>query len=109
MAERLRSQLLIANARLTRLQTDYVDLYQTHWPDHDAPYDEMMDALDSVAAMGARTLLRFARQDDGPAFLDLLARSREHLTPWMPRTARNRARPPTKRSSRRGSGRGCNR
>src|SRR3546814_3177022 len=32
---------------LTRLQTDYVDLYQTHWPDHDAPYDEMMDALRS--------------------------------------------------------------
>jgi ribosomal-protein-alanine N-acetyltransferase len=44
---------------------------------------------DGVVRVGARTLLRFARQDDGPAFLDLLARSREHLTPWMPRTARS--------------------
>src|SRR3546814_10292798 len=37
---------------LTRLQTDYVDLYQTHWPDHDAPYDEMMDALGDLVRAG---------------------------------------------------------
>jgi len=39
-------------ASLTRLQTDYVDLYQTHWPDHDAPYDEIMDALDELVREG---------------------------------------------------------
>lgn len=37
---------------LIRLQTDYLDLYQTHWPDHDAPYEEMMDALDDLVRMG---------------------------------------------------------
>ena len=42
---------------LTRLQTDYVDLYQTHWPDHDAPYDEMMDALDELVRAGKVRIL----------------------------------------------------
>jgi len=28
------------DASLTRLNTDYVDLYQTHWPDHAARYEE---------------------------------------------------------------------
>ena len=42
---------------LTRLQTDYIDLYQTHWPDHDAPYDEMMDALDELVRAGKVRIL----------------------------------------------------
>jgi aryl-alcohol dehydrogenase-like predicted oxidoreductase len=39
-------------ASLTRLQTDYVDLYQTHWPDHGARYEEAMRALDDLIAAG---------------------------------------------------------
>ena len=42
---------------LRRLQTDYVDLYQTHWPDPDAPYDEMMDALDELVREGKVRIL----------------------------------------------------
>ena len=37
---------------LTRLQTDYVDLYQTHWPDHGARYDEALEALDDLVREG---------------------------------------------------------
>lgn len=40
------------DASLLRLQTDYIDLYQTHWPDHDAPYEEVMDTLDDLVRMG---------------------------------------------------------
>jgi len=39
-------------ASLKRLQTDYVDLYQTHWPDHGARYEEAMRALDDLIAAG---------------------------------------------------------
>lgn len=39
-------------ASLKRLQTDYVDLYQTHWPDPDGPYDEIMETLDDLIRAG---------------------------------------------------------
>jgi aryl-alcohol dehydrogenase-like predicted oxidoreductase len=37
---------------LTRLQTDYIDLYQTHWPDHGARYEDALDALDDLVRAG---------------------------------------------------------
>jgi len=39
-------------ASLKRLQTDYVDLYQTHWPDHGTAYDETMEVLDDLIREG---------------------------------------------------------
>jgi aryl-alcohol dehydrogenase-like predicted oxidoreductase len=39
-------------ASLKRLQTDYVDLYQTHWPDHGVRYEEAMRALDDLIRDG---------------------------------------------------------
>ena len=39
-------------ASLKRLDTDYVDLYQTHWPDHGARYEEALRALDDLVAAG---------------------------------------------------------
>lgn len=37
---------------LTRLGTDYIDLYQTHWPDHGARYEEALRALDDLIDAG---------------------------------------------------------
>ena len=39
-------------ASLQRLGTDYIDLYQTHWPDHDIAYDETMETLDDLIREG---------------------------------------------------------
>lgn len=37
---------------LRRLQTDYIDLYQTHSPDAETPIDETLHALDSLVTSG---------------------------------------------------------
>jgi aryl-alcohol dehydrogenase-like predicted oxidoreductase len=37
---------------LRRLGTDYIDLYQTHWPDHGLPYEETMEGLTRLVEEG---------------------------------------------------------
>ncbi|TGK07455.1 aldo/keto reductase [Leptospira semungkisensis] len=37
---------------LKRLGTDYVDLYQTHWPDHDFGFEETLEALTELIDEG---------------------------------------------------------
>lgn len=37
---------------LQRLQTDYIDLYQTHWPDHGMRYEDTLAALTGLAEEG---------------------------------------------------------
>ena len=39
-------------ASLKRLQTDYIDLYQTHWPDHGTSNEPVMRALDDLVESG---------------------------------------------------------
>ncbi len=37
---------------LRRLHTDYIDLYQTHWPDHGARQEDIMEALTELLQQG---------------------------------------------------------
>jgi aryl-alcohol dehydrogenase-like predicted oxidoreductase len=40
------------DASLKRLRTDYIDLYQTHWPDPDLPIEETLEGLARVIDAG---------------------------------------------------------
>ncbi|NWG16186.1 MAG: aldo/keto reductase [Chloroflexi bacterium] len=51
---------------LRRLQTDYIDLYQTHWPDDETPLDETLSALDALVQSGKA---RYIGASNYPAWL----------------------------------------
>jgi aryl-alcohol dehydrogenase-like predicted oxidoreductase len=55
--EQIHKQL---DASLTRLQTDYVDLYQCHRPDPETPIEETMEALTEVCEQGKVRALGFS-------------------------------------------------
>jgi len=43
---------LAVDASLRRLRTDYIDLYQTHWPDPELPIEETLEGLARVVQAG---------------------------------------------------------
>jgi aryl-alcohol dehydrogenase-like predicted oxidoreductase len=52
-------------ASLKRLKTDYVDLYQTHWPDPETPPEETLEALDWLVRQG---MVRYTGCSNYPAW-----------------------------------------
>jgi aryl-alcohol dehydrogenase-like predicted oxidoreductase len=68
---------------LRRLQTDYIDLYQTHWPHHDTPQEETMRALDDMVRAGK---IRYIGCSNEPAWRltkSLWISERDHLTKFI--------------------------
>ncbi|HEY7419201.1 MAG TPA: aldo/keto reductase [Ktedonobacteraceae bacterium] len=53
-------------ASLHRLQTDYIDLYQMHFPDYETPLDETLSALDDLVHSGK---VRYIGCSNYPAWL----------------------------------------
>jgi len=51
---------------LRRLQTDYIDLYQVHYPDDETPLDETLSALDDLVRSGK---VRYVGASNYPAWL----------------------------------------
>lgn len=40
------------DASLKRIGTDYIDIYQMHWPDYDTPIEETMETLNKIKEAG---------------------------------------------------------
>ena len=53
-------------ASLRRLRTDYIDLYQLHWPDEETPLEETITALDVLVRSGK---VRYIGCSNFPAWL----------------------------------------
>ncbi len=53
-------------ASLDRLQTDYIDLYQVHWPDEETPLEETLTALNDLVRSG---MVRYIGCSNYPAWL----------------------------------------
>jgi aryl-alcohol dehydrogenase-like predicted oxidoreductase len=51
------SVIKACNASLKRLNTDYIDLYQCHWPNVEVPFEETLAALEELRKAGK---IRFA-------------------------------------------------
>ena len=51
---------------LNRLQTDYIDLYQLHWPDEETPLEETLSTLDDLVRAGK---VRYIGCSNYPAWL----------------------------------------
>jgi len=66
-------------ASLTRLQTDYIDLYQTHWPDHGARYEDALRALDDLVESGKVRIIGCSNETAWGLMKSLAVSEREGL------------------------------
>ena len=50
--DRRKDLIAAAERSLDRLGTEYIDLYQLHWPNYTVPIDETMSAMEELAEAG---------------------------------------------------------
>jgi aryl-alcohol dehydrogenase-like predicted oxidoreductase len=62
---------------LRRLQTDYIDLYQSHWPDADTPQEETLRAFEQLIKAGKVRFIGTSNHDEAllTEALDISARA----------------------------------
>ena len=64
---------------LKRLQTDYIDLYQTHWPDHGMMHEETLSALTDLKKAGKIRLAGTSNETSWGLMKGLWSSDRHHL------------------------------
>ena len=69
-------------ASLTRLQTDYIDLYQTHWPDPQTPQEASLRALDALVQAGKVRAIGVSNHDAAQVAEALDISAREGLAAY---------------------------
>lgn len=64
---------------LRRLQTDYIDLYQTHWPDHDMRQEDTLEALTELVKQGKVRAIGCSNETCWGLMKNLWAAEKHHL------------------------------
>lgn len=64
---------------LKRLQTDYIDLYQTHWPDHGARQEDILEALTELVKQGKVRAIGCSNETSWGLMKNLWAAETHHL------------------------------
>jgi aryl-alcohol dehydrogenase-like predicted oxidoreductase len=72
---------------LRRLQTDYIDLYQTHWPDHGARQEDILEALTELVKQGKVRALGLSNETSWGLMKNLWEAEKHGLT--RPHTVQN--------------------
>ncbi len=68
-----------AEASLRRLRTDYIDLYQAHWDDEEAPLEETLRAMDDLVQQGKVRYLGVSNYSAWRVVKSLWVSDLEHL------------------------------
>ena len=64
---------------LRRLQTDYIDLYQTHWPDHGMRQEDTLEALTDLVQQGKVRAIGCSNETSWGLMKNLWASEKHHL------------------------------
>lgn len=70
-------------ASLRRLKTDYIDLYQAHWPDPETPQEETLRALDRLVKAGKVRAIGVSNHDADQTADALAISKREGLAAYQ--------------------------